>query len=128
MLALTHHFIIQFCAIEVGLKCWFEDYVVLGDDVIILNKEVAFRYKMVMKQLDVGISPTKSVQSSTGFFEFAKKFGGVEEDLSPLPVKAFMAARHSVSVAYEVFRSTGPYRLCDVLRFLGFGYRVRSSA
>jgi hypothetical protein len=58
-LALTHHFLICYCAYKVGIED-FTSYSVLGDDVAIWNKEVAGEYKELITRLDVDISVAKS--------------------------------------------------------------------
>lgn len=45
---------------------------VLGDDIVIYDKMVADKYSNTMATLGVGISPTKSLTSSIGVFEFAR--------------------------------------------------------
>jgi hypothetical protein len=57
--SLTHHAIIEYCALIKGFKS-FKDYIVLGDDVAIFNKGVADTYSQMMKYLGVEISQAKS--------------------------------------------------------------------
>lgn len=77
MLALTHHFIVQYAAFKVyRTKVWFKLYLVLGDDVVILDKGVADEYLRLMTQLAVGVNLSKSLVSPDGFAEFAKRFIG----------------------------------------------------
>lgn len=54
-------------------------YRLLGDDIVIMDEELADKYLEVMTTLNVEISKTKSHTSKT-VFEFAKRFGmdGVE--------------------------------------------------
>jgi hypothetical protein len=73
MLALTHHVIVQVAALRSGHIGWFEDYAVLGDDVVIANKQIADSYLVLMKLLGVDINLSKSLVSSDGVCEFAKK-------------------------------------------------------
>jgi hypothetical protein len=83
MLALTHHLILQYCNHQVyGLttnkKClltvkWYDNYEILGDDIIIFDAKVAQKYLEVMKGLGVEINLSKSIQSTNGTFEFAKR-------------------------------------------------------
>jgi hypothetical protein len=73
MLALTHHVIVQVAALRSGHIGWFEDYAVLGDDVVIANKQIADSYLVLMKLLGVEINLSKSLVSSDGVCEFAKK-------------------------------------------------------
>jgi hypothetical protein len=77
-LALTHHFIIQYCAKCVGFrKETFMSYAVLGDDVAIWNKQVAEKYENIINLLGVNISKAKSYIPGTGEgpwkAEFAKR-------------------------------------------------------
>lgn len=87
MLALTHHLIVQIAALRVGYKGWFEDYAVLGDDIVIANKTVAQAYLVIMEMLGVDINLSKSVQSTVGGCEFAKKLIVSGVDYSPFGVK-----------------------------------------
>lgn len=83
MLAVTHHFIVQLAAfraltkdVESGWKqgMWFKDYMILGDDIVILDDAVAGEYLRIMDRLGVDINLSKSIISSNGSFEFAKQF------------------------------------------------------
>lgn len=77
MLALTHHFIVQMAAIRVGKSNWFEDYAVLGDDIVIADKAVAESYHYLMTTwLGVDINLSKSIVSDVGVMEFAKRIVG----------------------------------------------------
>lgn len=71
MLALTHHIIIRYAALQAGLRK-FKDYAVLGDDLVIANDDVALHYLEVCKDLGVEINLSKSI-ISTDIAEFAKK-------------------------------------------------------
>jgi hypothetical protein len=83
MLAITHHVIVQYAALNAGHKGLFTDYCVLGDDVVISNDVVADGYLELMKVLGLEINRQKSVESSV-FTEFAKKLMGPGVDISPL--------------------------------------------
>jgi hypothetical protein len=50
----------------------FQDYLVLGDDVVIANNEVASNYSDLMKSLGLEINMSKSLVSDRGC-EFAKR-------------------------------------------------------
>lgn len=87
MLALTHHLLVQIASLRVGYTTWFEDYAVLGDDVVIADVAVAQAYKEVMAHLGVDINMSKSVVSSTGVCEFAKKLLVSGKEFGPYGVK-----------------------------------------
>jgi hypothetical protein len=57
-------------------------YLVLGDDIVILDPKVASEYLRTMDALKVGVNPSKSLVSNLGYAEFAKRFVTAYEDLS----------------------------------------------
>jgi hypothetical protein len=71
MLALTHHVIVRKAAHATNLND-FEDYCILGDDIVIANDDVASNYLKLMETLGVSINLSKSVISKD-IAEFAKK-------------------------------------------------------
>nr|WNV55399.1 RNA-dependent RNA polymerase [Hypoxylon fendleri mitovirus 1] len=84
MLALTHHVIVMYSAYLAGFtKSKFEDYLVLGDDIVIANEEVANCYLSIMANLGVSINLSKSIISSE-IVEFAKKWKSFDYDISPI--------------------------------------------
>lgn len=94
LFALSHHFVVW-----LALKTWkaypgirFQDYALLGDDIVIADVAVAAEYKNILKGLDVEISKPKSLISHTGALLielFAKKYfvKGGAVDLSPVSSK-----------------------------------------
>jgi len=58
--SLSHHLIVQYSAYKVGFTHLFEDYRILGDDLVIRNTRVAESYVKVMKELGVSINMDKS--------------------------------------------------------------------
>jgi hypothetical protein len=82
MLALTHHVIVKCAALKLRIKS-FEDYCVLGDDIVIYNDKVALEYQAIMKLLGLTINPHKSVISKD-FAEFAKVLIGTECNYTPV--------------------------------------------
>ena len=82
MLALTHHVIVKCAAIQ-SKVFKFEDYCVLGDDIVIYNDKVALAYQELMKLLGLSINPHKSVISND-FAEFAKVLIGPQCNYTPV--------------------------------------------
>ncbi|AHY03257.1 RNA-dependent RNA polymerase [Buergenerula spartinae mitovirus 1] len=82
MLALTHHVIVRIAAQSVGINK-FSEYLVLGDDIVIANNEVADAYLVLMKTLGVDINLSKSLISSQ-LLEFAKMYLSPSGDISPI--------------------------------------------
>lgn len=131
MLAFAHHALVQFAAYRVNVtsstKPWFEDYAVLGDDVVIAGREVARSYMEVMAHLGVGIALHKSLWSLKGTaMEFAKRFIIDNEDVSPNPIPELQVARVSIPAWLEYCRSH-KLTLAQGLSILGYRYRATGS-
>ncbi|KAK4351351.1 hypothetical protein RND71_030664 [Anisodus tanguticus] len=77
----------------------FFSYAVLGDDVLIADERVASVYASMVQKLGVKISSAKSLCSSIGCAEFAKRFlmDELRRDLSP--VLAFMSLPVSMTLS-----------------------------
>jgi len=89
---LTHHILVQVAATKAKFALPFLDYVIIGDDVCIANKDVADQYLILMNSLGVDINLSKSVVHADDLApagEIAKRLfiSGVE--LSAIPVKLF---------------------------------------
>jgi len=87
MLAVTHHLILQNIAYAKGLVklgSWYDQYELLGDDIIIFNREVAKSYLDLMAGIGVGITLSKSVVSQNETIEFAKVTGHNGQNVSAI--------------------------------------------
>jgi hypothetical protein len=71
---LTHHSVVKYCASLEGQND-FNDYAILGDDIVIWNTGVADRYFRFMEINGVSINLSKSVISTCAPYtiEFAKR-------------------------------------------------------
>jgi len=98
MLNLVHHMMIQFIAVHLGKVPrgeWYLDYIVLGDDLALFDKEVADRYLSLCKQLGVGINLSKSiVAENRPVLEFAKRTSINGVDVSALPFKEIISSNN----------------------------------
>jgi hypothetical protein len=118
MLAITHHWILQLCQTLVlidriseqkalhpnrtDLECralasasmdyepWLTKYEILGDDLVILDSAIATKYLEVAKDLGVEINLSKSILSTNGSFEFAKRTVIQGTDVSGVCWKQFI--------------------------------------
>lgn len=97
MLAVTHHLIMQACAFRVyGTRKWYDKYEVLGDDIVIFDRDVAMQYLALMGSLDVGINLSKSLTSeSLQTLEFAKRTAVEGVDVSGLSWKQLLSGNDS---------------------------------
>lgn len=71
-MALTHHVIVRYAALLVG-KSRFSNYFLLGDDLVISDRQVAESYRRVLCTLDMPVSEPKTIVSER-LFEFAKRW------------------------------------------------------
>lgn len=127
MLALTHHAIVQLSAELSGRITgdeWFEDYALLGDDIVIADKLVASTYLKLMKGLGVGIQLSKSVHDAKGYgvLEFAKRIFFRGNSVGPVALLEVLSAAGSLPAWLEVVRKYD-LSLTQGLMALGFGYR-----
>jgi len=124
MLAITHHFIVQLAAWLVsGKERWFEDYAVLGDDVVIANGPIAHKYLEIMSWLGVKVGIHKSLISPSGnSLEFAKRYFFLKKDCSAIPLKEVYAGTISISASAELMRKY-KISLASLLAFNQFGFR-----
>jgi len=106
MLAVTHHLIVQYCAKSTGRSrpgVWYDNYEILGDDIILFDEVVARSYLAVMAGLGVGITLSKSVVSLNETIEFAKVTGYNGQNVSAISWKMFMSQRSLMGRANIVY-------------------------
>jgi len=129
-LAFTHHFIVQCAAWYAGVVpvgTWFRNYAILGDDIVIFDPRVKRAYLLIIRSLGVECGTAKSVLSARGLvIEFAKRtlYKGI--DISPIPLKEFVSANLTLSDAIQFARKYA-LSFAELLKSLGYGYRVRGS-
>jgi hypothetical protein len=126
MLALVHHFIVQFCAVRCNVSQgrWFTEYAIVGDDIVIGNARVAKAYLSVMSTLGVGIGLHKSLISASGTaVEFAKRTFYCGMDVSPIPFTELQAAFQAPSAAVEFIRKYN-LSLTAFVKAAGYGFNV----
>jgi hypothetical protein len=96
-MALVHHALVQFSAYSCGQigdrSMVFTDYLVLGDDIVIGNQEVADSYLRLCGDLGVTIGLPKSFISNEGFFNFAAQSFFSKQNISTISFKEELSAR-----------------------------------
>lgn len=96
MLNLVHHMMVQFIAVhldKVPKGSWYSDYVILGDDLVLFDKDIADRYLSLCKQIGVSINLSKSVISEhLPVLEFAKRTSIKGVDVSALSFKEMLSS------------------------------------
>lgn len=72
----------------------------LGDDIIIYDDELAIEYKKLIEYLGVEISEAKTHKSKS-FFEFAKRYFYQGVEISPCSSKGFIENSKAISSFIE---------------------------
>lgn len=133
MLAWTHHAIVQFAAWRVGHRSWFTWYAVLGDDIVICDRDVASEYVHLMTEFGVKIGFHKSIVSSNSSLEFAKRFYYKGEEVSPLSLAGISVGWLGPGFIPEVLAACEAklgieIPLYQVARYIGVGFKAASAA
>jgi len=127
--SLCHHCLVQYAAYRaLGFIGFFKDYALLGDDIVIANYKVAQEYLVLLREIGVEYGLAKSLISSTGGFEFAKRTFAKGKDVSGISLLAVGVAKADHAVLEQIltrFGVTGS--LMETLRraskVLGYGHR-----
>jgi hypothetical protein len=90
-MAMVHHLLVQMSAWSLSTDYteprWFMKYLVLGDDVIIADKQVAETYQSILASFGITVGIAKSYISSKGMFNFANQSYVGEDNISPLSLR-----------------------------------------
>jgi len=122
MLALTHHYVVQVAAWKCGWKKFYPFYAILGDDVVILRKDVAEEYYTLMTSFGVEINRSKSIVSEKGLMEFAKRLISPRGEYTPLGSSVVLQAYRNpycmTGLVTDALRKSWPLSLAAVERAL----------
>lgn len=128
MLALVHHIMVSIAAQRVGIRR-FDLYLVLGDDLVIASPAVSRSYRALAKEWDIEINLSKSILSTNGSMEFAKRFIYKYQDVSGLSFKEMAVASHDIRGLSQLINRVSTFRVTrvsELLSFLGYGYKSLS--
>jgi len=89
LLALAHHVIVM---ISSSNDHNFATYELIGDDLVLTNRETYIRYLSIMRDLGVEVAPMKTYVSEGSHItlEFAKKYCIMGIPVTPIPVRSFV--------------------------------------
>jgi hypothetical protein len=110
-MALTHHVIVQYASVLAGVTTpseYFERYVLLGDDLVIADRDVADKYLELCKLLDMPINLDKSLISET-MCEFAKRIVIDNEEVSGYSIGGLMEVQKKYSLLHEFLKSSSSH-------------------
>jgi hypothetical protein len=86
---LAHHLVVYYCAQLVGINN-FNQYIILGDDIVIKNDAVAKKYIEIINGLGVNISLHKT-HISNNTYEFAKRWIQDNVEITGIPIKGILS-------------------------------------
>jgi len=95
---------------------------ILGDDIIILDKEVGSLYLQTMSSLGVVINKSKSLISNKGIGEFAKKLIGPKHRYEGLSLRELTSLK-DLSSCLSLFRKLKVSRY-NAMKFFGYNSRA----
>lgn len=127
--SLCHHCLVQFAAYKAtGILGFFKEYALLGDDIVLANARVALSYQALLLEIGVEYGLAKSLISSTGGFEFAKRTFSKGNDVSAISLKAVGVAKADHTVLESILGRFGNQSslwvtLTKAAKVLGYGYR-----
>jgi len=102
--ALAHHYVVYSCCRALD-RDWKEaQYVILGDDVVIYDDEIAKKYMETLALLGVEFSSSKT-HTSPFMYEFAKRIVHSGVELTPFPISALWTTRKQHSLMLNVVDS-----------------------
>jgi hypothetical protein len=95
---LTHHLVVQWAAHLNGFSVGtFQQYIILGDDIVIKHNKVAETYVKLMTKWGVGISGPKT-HTSSDVYEFAKRWFKGNVELSGIPLKGILGNLNNILI------------------------------
>lgn len=129
--ALTHHLLVQYAAFKAfGKFRWFELYALLGDDVVIAHYRVAEQYLLLLQEIGVEVGLAKSLISSNGTFEFAKKTYRSGQNVSGISLDQLGESLRDPSVLESLLSHCNVRGSNEALRYalkvLGYGGKALS--
>lgn len=89
MFSLTHHLVVAWAAHLCG-HSRFNNYILLGDDIVIRDDKVSAKYITIMTRLGVDISVSKT-HVSKDTYEFAKRWIRGNQELTGVPLHGLVS-------------------------------------
>lgn len=88
---IAHHYVVWLACKLINLDYSKAKYVILGDDIVIGNKDLYLKYRELMRDFGVDISEPKTHESSY-LMEFAKRWLYKGEEITPFPLPGLYEA------------------------------------
>nr|WNK16433.1 MAG: RNA-dependent RNA polymerase [Fusarium oxysporum f. sp. cubense mitovirus 2] len=100
---LAHHLVVAYAAKLAGYDN-FKQYIILGDDIVIKNDNVAYYYIKIINKLGVDISLTKT-HVSYDTYEFAKRWIKNKKEITGIPVRGLIHNFKNMNIVFTILYS-----------------------
>lgn len=105
---LSHHLVVQWCAHLNGFDLFsFNQYIILGDDIVIKNDNVAKTYISIIKRMGAELSINKT-HVSKDTYEFAKRWFSKGSEITGFPLRGLVDNIHNPfivgTIIYDFFK------------------------
>nr|UEP19809.1 RNA-dependent RNA polymerase [Sclerotinia sclerotiorum mitovirus 46] len=101
MFTLSHHILVRYAGLLNGIQ-QFNNYIMLGDDIVINHNKVAKTYIRLLHALGVETSKTKT-HVSKDTYEFAKRWIDTKHgEVTGLPIKGLIDNINNISICYQI--------------------------
>lgn len=98
--AICHHLVVAYAGHLAGYNN-FKKYILLGDDIVIYNDDVANHYKIIMARLGVDCSPHKT-HTSLHTYEFAKRWFHKGQEITGIQLRGFLDTMNKYHLVYQM--------------------------
>jgi hypothetical protein len=108
----------------------FQNYSLLGDDIVIYNEAVAAEYQKFMEGVGVEINSTKSL-TGMGYGEFCKRLIRHGQEVTPLPSKLLKAVRDypiTAPLCFKILNHRSSTEICEQLQLRLVPFKSRPQA
>jgi hypothetical protein len=97
---LAHHLVVNYAAKLAGYND-FDQYIILGDDIVIKNDDVSKHYIRIINKLGVDISLTKT-HVSVDTYEFAKRWIKNGQEITGIPVRGIIHNFKNINIVFTI--------------------------
>jgi hypothetical protein len=100
---LAHHLVVHYAAKLAGVDN-FNQYIILGDDIVIKHDQIAKNYIKIINGMGVDISLTKT-HVSKDTYEFAKRWIKGNREITGIPVRGILINFKNVNIVFSILYS-----------------------
>nr|WCG92839.1 putative RNA-dependent RNA polymerase [Fusarium equiseti mitovirus 1] len=129
---LTHHMVVAWSAYKSRHTMDFDQYIILGDDIVIKDNKIASIYKGQMMRMGVDVSlPKTHVSKDT--YEFAKRWIKSNKEISGFPLKGLLNNLNNLKIVYTILNdylikvpTNVPLSSWQIFQNIFLGFQIKS--